>query len=54
MNLGTETEKDHNSESQTVECKESWRDEYLKWLCDFANAQSGVYRHSLISQVFGC
>ena len=29
-------------ESQVVEWKESWRDEYLKWICGFANAQGGV------------
>ena len=29
-------------ESQHVEWKESWRDEYLKWLCGFANAEGGV------------
>ncbi len=29
-------------ESQTVEWKRSWRDEYLKWVCGFANAQGGV------------
>lgn len=28
-------------ESQNVEFKESWRDEYLKWICGFANAQGG-------------
>lgn len=26
---------------QDVEWKESWRDEYLKWICGFANAQGG-------------
>ena len=30
------------SESQLIEYKESWRDEYLKWTCGFANAQGGV------------
>ena len=25
-------------ESQNIEYKESWRDEYLKWICGFANA----------------
>ena len=30
------------SESQNIEYKESWRDEYLKWLCGFANAQGGT------------
>lgn len=28
-------------ESQNIEWKESWRDEYLKWICGFANAQGG-------------
>ena len=30
------------SESQNIEYKESWRDEYLKWICGFANAQGGT------------
>ena len=25
-----------------TEWKESWRDEYLKWICGFANAEGGV------------
>ena len=29
-------------EDQSVEYKESWRDEYLKWLCGYANANGGV------------
>ena len=29
------------AENQNVEYKESWRDEYLKWVCGFANAQGG-------------
>jgi len=28
-------------ESQTIEWKESWRDEYIRWVCGFANAQGG-------------
>lgn len=28
-------------ESQNIEWKESWKDEYLKWICGFANAQGG-------------
>ena len=28
-------------ETQNIEYKESWRDEYLKWICGFANAQGG-------------
>lgn len=30
------------SENQTTEFKQSWRDEYLKWICGFANAAGGV------------
>lgn len=30
-----------NMENQNIEYKESWRDEYLKWICGFANAQGG-------------
>lgn len=30
------------SESQLIEYKESWCDEYLKWICGLANAQGGV------------
>jgi len=29
------------AESQNTEWKETWRDEYLKWVCGFANAQGG-------------
>ena len=29
-------------ESQNTEWKQSWRDEYLKWVCGFANAEGGV------------
>lgn len=29
------------AESQNIEWKENWRDEYLKWICGFANAQGG-------------
>ena len=28
-------------EHQEIEWKESWRDEYLKWLCGYANAHGG-------------
>ncbi len=28
-------------ENQNIEWKESWRDEYLKWICGFANARGG-------------
>lgn len=30
------------SEDQQIEWKESWRDEYLKWICAFANSQGGT------------
>lgn len=29
-------------EHQHIEWKESWRDEYLKWICGFANAEGGI------------
>jgi len=28
-------------ESQNIEWKENWKDEYLKWICGFANASGG-------------
>lgn len=28
-------------ESQNTEYKSGWRDEYLKWICGFANANGG-------------
>ncbi len=28
-------------EQQNIEYKQTWRDEYLKWICGFANAQGG-------------
>ena len=30
------------SENQSIEFKETWKDEYLKWVCGFANAQGGT------------
>ena len=29
------------NENQNIEWKENWRDEYLKWVCGFANANGG-------------
>ena len=29
-----------NNENQNIEYKESWRDEYVKWLCGFAVGSS--------------
>jgi len=29
------------TESQNIEWKESWRDEYFKWVSGYANAQGG-------------
>ncbi|HNY01934.1 MAG TPA: ATP-binding protein, partial [Bacteroidales bacterium] len=28
-------------EHQNIEFKSSWHDDYLKWICGFANAQGG-------------
>jgi ATP-dependent DNA helicase RecG len=33
---------DRNFEKQNIEWKTSWHDEYLKWICGYANAQGGV------------
>lgn len=30
------------SEKQNIEYKQSWHDDYLKWVCGFANAIGGV------------
>lgn len=30
------------AESQNIEYKTVWKDEYLKWICGFANAQGGT------------
>jgi len=30
------------TEHQNIEYKQSWRDEYLKWVCGFANAGGGI------------
>ena len=29
-------------ENQQLEWKEAWRDDYLKWICGFANVQGGT------------
>ena len=29
-------------EHQNIEYKSSWHDDYLKWICGFANVQSGL------------
>jgi ATP-dependent DNA helicase RecG len=31
-----------NKETQNIEWKLSWREEYFKWVCGFANAQGGT------------
>jgi len=31
----------NKKENQDIEFKRSWRDEYLKWICGFANAKGG-------------
>ncbi len=31
-----------NNENQNIEYKRVWKDEYLKWVCGFANAQGGI------------
>lgn len=29
-------------ETQAVEFKQSWHDEYLKWICGYADAYGGI------------
>ena len=41
VNQNTIMAKLEFGESQNIEYKQSWRDEYLKWICGFANAQGG-------------
>jgi ATP-dependent DNA helicase RecG len=31
----------YSKEHQNIECKESWHNDYFKWICGFANAQGG-------------
>lgn len=37
-----ETNSSDKQESQTIEWKWSWQDEYLKWLCGYANTDGGI------------
>lgn len=30
------------NEAHNIEWKQSWRDEYLKWICAFANSDGGM------------
>lgn len=39
-------------ETQNIEYKESWRDEYLKWICGFANAQGGTLYIGILHSVW--
>ena len=36
------------TERQNIEWKRSWQDEYLKWICGFANAQGGSIPPELV------
>ncbi|HHE36972.1 MAG TPA: ATP-binding protein, partial [Candidatus Cloacimonetes bacterium] len=29
-------------ENQNIEWKETWKDDYIKWICGFANADGGI------------
>ena len=41
-----------NTENQNIEFKESWRDEYLKWICGFANAHRSLPHNPDIANTF--
>ena len=36
------TSNNKKQENQNIEWKESWHDDYIKWICGFANAQGGT------------
>ena len=38
-------------ENQNIEFKQSWRDEYLQYICGFANAQGGTLYIVLMTMV---
>lgn len=40
--FGSQLMKEQQKENQSVEWKESWRDEYLKWICGYANVHGGT------------
>ena len=40
--FGGETFRTNMKEHQNIEYKQNWRDEYLKWICGFANADGGT------------
>ena len=40
--IETEAVKLKSNESQNIEYKRSWHDEYLKWVCGFANAKGAT------------
>jgi ATP-dependent DNA helicase RecG len=37
------------SESQNIKYKSSWHDDYLKWICDFANAQGKYFSFNFVA-----
>ena len=41
----------HLFESQLIEYKVSWRDEYLKWICGFANDQVNALNSFLMKKI---
>jgi ATP-dependent DNA helicase RecG len=40
-------------ESQNTEFKLSWHDEYLKWICGYANAKGGTLYIGIASLAMG-
>ena len=38
-------------EQQNIEYKQSWHDDYLKWVCGFANAIGGIIYMGIIGDV---
>jgi len=51
-NIPLQSEFEPLMETQNIEFKESWRDECLKWICGFANAQGGTRGYFQCSGTF--
>ena len=40
-------------ENQNIEYKQSWHDDYLKWVCGFANAEGGQEGGAIVGSIGG-
>ena len=42
----------NDKEKQNIEWKETWKEDYLKWICGFANAQGGKIYNGTWKRIF--